>query len=197
MPHFVCGGDETCFMASDGNVTIIGDKEKQKHQKATADSRTSVTLYRLGNCAGDDGPTGFLPPGHRRKPAYTDEFLVKHGASPGSCIVMTKTGYMTEEAWVEMAPKMVTGIRAMPVVKDMPNWWVLKIIDGFGPHTSSEKAMQIYWDAKILLLKEEADSSHINQSYDQEVAKTDKRSMRGALSFLRSSSASVTKNVID
>ena len=59
---------------------------------------------------------------------------------------MTPTGYMTEEAWVEMAQGMADGIRKVAVVKGMPHWWVLKIIDGFGPHTSSEKAMQIYAD---------------------------------------------------
>jgi hypothetical protein len=82
-------------------------------------------------------------------------------------IVMTPTGYMTEEAWLEMAPGMSDGIRQMPVISSMPEWWCLKIIDGFGPHTSSEKAMQIYAEHKILLLKEEGDSSHVNQSYDQ------------------------------
>ena len=47
-----------------------------------------------------------------------------------------------------------------------------------------------------MLLKEEGDSSHVNQSYDQEVAKADKRSMRAALGFLRSS-GKITKSVID
>eukprot|EP00966_Prymnesium_polylepis_P329712 7385390-Prymnesium_polylepis.1 len=53
MDHFIFGGDETCLLASDGDVKIIGDKEKPKHQKATADSRTSITVYRSGNSAGN------------------------------------------------------------------------------------------------------------------------------------------------
>ena len=44
-------------------------------------------------------------------------------------------------------------------MRDNPNWWALKIIDGYGPHTSSCAAMQIYAQHKILLLKEEGDSS--------------------------------------
>jgi hypothetical protein len=80
---------------------------------------------------------------------------------------MTDTGYMTEAAWLEMAPAIADGIREMPVISDRSDWWVLKIIDGFGAHTSSAKAMEIYADRKILLLKEEGDSSHVNQSYDQ------------------------------
>lgn len=109
---------------------------------------------------------------------------------------MTPTGFMTEEAWVELAPKMADGIRSMDVIKQNPNWWVLKIVDGFGPHVSSVKAMEIYASRKILLLKEEGDASHVNQAYDQEVAKKDKVSMRQSLAHLRTIST-ITKNVVD
>ena len=137
MIHFVIGGDETCLLASDGSVKIIGDAEKRKHEINTGNSRTSITIYRTGSVAGATGPTGFLPPGVRRKTGYTDAFLERHGCAKGSTIVMTKTGYMAEEAWVEMAEATAAGIRAMPVICDNPDWWVVKIIDGFGPHTSS------------------------------------------------------------
>ena len=63
MHYFVIGGDESCLLASNGEVRIIGDKEKKKHEVKTADSRTSITLYRTGSAAGADGPTAFLPPG--------------------------------------------------------------------------------------------------------------------------------------
>ena len=56
MPHFVWGGDETGLQASNGDVKIIGDKEKKKHEVQSANSRTSVTLYRVGNTAGTTGP---------------------------------------------------------------------------------------------------------------------------------------------
>ena len=61
--HFFFGGDETCFLASNGDITIIGDKEKPKHDLPTGSSRTSTTVYRVGSAAGATGPTGFLPPG--------------------------------------------------------------------------------------------------------------------------------------
>ena len=61
--NFVLGGDETCFLASGGDVRILGDKKKKKHEKATANSRTSTTIYRVGSAAGMTGPTAFLPPG--------------------------------------------------------------------------------------------------------------------------------------
>ena len=63
MRYFMFGGDETCFLASNGEVKIVGDKQKLKHEVQTAGSRTSITVYRCGSAAGEDGPTGFLPPG--------------------------------------------------------------------------------------------------------------------------------------
>ena len=194
--HFVCGGDETCFLASAGDVKIIGDKAKPKHDLPTGSDRTSITVYRVGFACGATGPTAFLPAGQRRKAGYTDEFLVKSGAPPGSTIVMTPTGYMTEDAWLQMAPTIADGIRTMPLICEKPDWWVLKFIDGFGPHTSSEAAMQIYADKKIILVKEEGDSSHVCQAYDQKTAIDDKKSMRQALAYLRQSNKLV-KGTID
>jgi hypothetical protein len=193
---FIFGGDETCFLASNGDVSIIGDKKKPKHDVPTGSDRTSITVYRNGSSAGHTGPTAFLPAGQRRKTGYTDAFLVKHGAPKGSTIVMTPTGYMTEEAWLAMAPTIADGIREMPVICDRKDWWVLKVIDGFGPHTSSEKAMEVYAERKILLLKEEGDTSHVNQSYDQKVARDDKKSMRQSLAHLRQSNKLI-KGTID
>ena len=194
--HFVLGGDETCFLASAADVKIIGDKEKPKHDLPSGSSRTSTTIYRVGSTAGATGPTAFLPPGKHRKAGYTDAFLVKHGAPAGSTIVMTPTGYMTEDAWLEMAPSIAGGIRKLDIIKDMPHWWALKIIDGFGAHTSSEQAMEIYSEHKILLLKEDADTSHACQMYDQKVAIDDKKSMRQSLAYLRHSNKLV-KGTID
>ena len=182
--------------ASSSDVKIIGDKQKPKHDLPTGSSRTSATIYRLGSTAGATGPTAFLPAGKVRKHGYTDDFLINHGAPTGSLIVLTPTGYMTEEAWLEMAPSIAGGIRRVPVVVDKPDWWVLKFIDGFGPHTSSERAMEIYADHKILLLKEDGDTSHVCQLYDQKVAIDDKKSMRQSLAYLRQSNK-LTKGTID
>ena len=67
---------------------------------------------------------------------------------------MTDNGFMTEAAWVQLTPSMAAGVRSLPVVQQMPDWWTLKIVDSFGAHTSSLEAMQIYADSKILLVKE-------------------------------------------
>ena len=48
------------------------------------------------------------------------------------------------------------------------------MFDGFGPHTSSMSSMQMRFDNKILSLKEEGDSSHVNQASDKFLAVSDK-----------------------
>ena len=53
-------------------------------------------MYRTGSVAGSNRPTAFLLSGKRKHKAFTDDFLVKHGAAPGSTIAMTESGYMTE-----------------------------------------------------------------------------------------------------
>ena len=103
---------------------------------------------------------------------------------------------MTEESWLELSPLMSKGIRCMPFVQDNPQWWVLEILDGFGPHVSSLEAMKIREDHKILVLKEEGDSSHVNQAYDKFVALHDKSKKRECLSTL-SSAKCITKRVVD
>lgn len=42
---------------------LDGEKSRKKHEKTTNNSRISITMYRTGNAAGDNGPTAFLPPG--------------------------------------------------------------------------------------------------------------------------------------
>jgi hypothetical protein len=105
MDHFILGGDETCLLASDGTVRIIGDTEKRKHEKNLGSPGVSITMYRTGSAAGATGPTLFLPPGAKRKIGFNGDFLTRNDCAPGSTIVMTMTGYMAEEAWLEMAEK--------------------------------------------------------------------------------------------
>ena len=84
----------------------------------------------------------------------------------------------------------------MHFVHDNQQWWVLEILDGFGPHVSSLEAMKVREDHKILVLKEEGDSSHVNQAYDKCVALHDKSKRRKCLSTLRGAKY-ITKGVVD
>jgi hypothetical protein len=122
--------------------------------------------------------------------------LKKHGAKEGSTIVMTPTAFMTEEAWKRMTPSLVKGLRAMPIVEANPQWWMLEIFDGFGPHLSSLAAMEIRHENKILSMKEEGDSSHVNQAYDKFVAMSDKVHKRECLGMLRNAKH-INSGVID
>ena len=92
---------------------------------------------------------------------------------------MTENAYMTEEAWEGMAPSIVKGYRALPVVKDNPQWWMIEIFDGFGAHLTNLNALKQRAEAKILSIKEEGDSSSYNQAYDKHVAKSALTFMRG------------------
>jgi hypothetical protein len=194
--HFIIGGDETCLQASDAEAAVIGDRNKKKHEKKSADSRVSITMYRTGSIAGETGPTFFLLAGKHKRPGYDDSFLVNNGAAPGSSIIMTENAYMTDEAWDEIAPMAAKGIREMPVIRANPDWWVLEVFDGFGSHTSGLRAMKIRHSSKILSLKEEGDSSHVNQAYDKFVAKGDKATEMRTLSYLRSAKQ-LTRGVVD
>ncbi|KAL3901332.1 MAG: hypothetical protein SGPRY_012296 [Prymnesium sp.] len=57
--------------------------------------------------------------------------------------------------------------------------------------------MEIYQERKIILLKAERDTSHVNQAYDQSVAKNDKNSMGHQHLEYRRQSGKQRKRVID
>ena len=121
MEHFFLNGDETCLIAKDGKVTIVGDAEKKKHENNTDDSRVSITAFRTGTAGGTNGPTGFAMKGERMKAGYTQDFLLKFGAAVGSIFVMTPSAFMTEKAWGDMMDSILPGIRQMPFIRDHPN----------------------------------------------------------------------------
>jgi ribosomal protein L12E/L44/L45/RPP1/RPP2 len=197
MKHFILGTDEACLMAcATGGVKVLGDKAKKKHEKVLNDSRTSITIVRCASVSGNTGPTNFLLEGAKPKPGFTSAWLQRHGAAEGSSIVMTPSAFMTDSAWEEMSLERAKGIRAMPVIKKHPDFWVLEILDGFSSHHSSPKVLQIYYDHKILQAKEEGDTSQLCQLYDQEPAKCDKVSLRSGVDMLRQA-ASVTLGVVD
>jgi len=54
-------------------------------------------------------------------------------------------------------------------------------LDGFSSHLNVPSAMQVLYDHKILVVKEEGDASETNQAYDQSVAKQDKANIRHLL----------------
>jgi hypothetical protein len=92
---------------------------------------------------------------------------------------------MIDKAWEKVVPALALGIRQMPVIRDHPNWWVCTTLDGFGSHVSVHSALKIFHDHKIMIVKEEADTFLLNQSYDQHVATCDKINVRTFLDLIR------------
>ncbi len=112
--HFMLNLDETCMMASDGNLSVIADSSRKKQEKNSDDNRDSITIVRVGNAAGNAGPQIYLAKG-KALPHRQLKHLEKLGATKGSKVIMTPSAYMTDEAWAEAAPSIAEGIRKMPV----------------------------------------------------------------------------------
>ena len=81
---------------------------------------------------------------------------------------------MTDEAWLIIVPKLCKYIRQMRVIREHPVWLVLFSMSGYGYHVNVTKELEIFSAHKILVVKEEGDTYHVNQVYDQFVTKEDK-----------------------
>ena len=163
--HFVGNIDESCVMGNEGTIKVVGAADRKKHEKNMDDFRESITTVRCGNAAGNIGPLFVLAKGKKMNCASVAN-QIKEQAPPESKVLMTPNSYMTDETWLELSHSLGKGIRSMPVVKDHPDWWFLLCMDGYGSHVQPE-ALEILETYKIFVVKEEADSSHINQAYDQ------------------------------
>ncbi len=107
--------DETCVLASDGNLRVIADKTRKKQEKNNEDNRGSITIVRVGNAAGDAGPQVYLLKG-KSIPHKKLEDLERMGAPSGSKVIMMLNAYMTDVAWAEAALHLAGGIRKLPVM---------------------------------------------------------------------------------
>ena len=178
--YFTLNLDKTCMAGSEGELHIIGSKEKKKHEKNVADSRESITSVRVGSAGNVDGPRFYLAKGKEIEMSAFKDFTKHFPAPEGSRVIMTPNAYMTDDAWVELVPFLCRGIRAMERIKDHPDLWVVLSLDGFGSHLVPE-SLVVFNEHKILVVKEEADTSQVSQAYDQVVARADKRKFRELL----------------
>ena len=60
----------------------------------------------------------------------------------------------------------------MPFISDNYQWHVIDIFDGFGAHLCNHESLLMSLDENIISLKEEVESSSINQAYDKQVARS-------------------------
>ena len=76
--------DESCFLCNEGELKIIGDNDKPRHDKNCSDSRFSITVLRVGSAAGVNGPVIFLAKGTKVHPRMRGNNLVnKYGLPEG------------------------------------------------------------------------------------------------------------------
>ena len=185
--HFIYGGDETCMKACENGFTkVIGINNQNKYRRKYQDSRVSIMMYRTVSVSGVTGTTIFLFEGKKRHGNYSDKLLLTNGDGIGSKIIMTPTDFMTEEAGENTTPKIIKGLRNTdPIIKANPQWWMTEVFNGFGPHMSLFKAMQMRAHNKIVCVKEEGDSSHLNHAYNKYVATQDKATNKESLGKLR------------
>ena len=105
---------------------------------------------------------------------------------------MTENAYMTDEAWLQASEAIVRGYRSLPYIAENKDWVMLELLDGFKSHENVLAAHQLRYDNKIMSLKEESNTSHVNQGYDQLTAKTDKKNAADSLFEQRKVVKSVT-----
>ena len=146
---------------------------------SSAELSNSVTTLRTGFASGETGPFFFLAKGVSMKGRNKFKNLEKHfGAPSNSEVIMTENAYMTDEAYLTIVPKLCEGISKMKIIRDHPDWWIGITLDGFGSHVNVTETHRIFAKHKILIVKEEGYTSHINQPYDANVALSDKKIQR-------------------
>ena len=93
------------------------------------------------------------------------EYLMRYGTSICSKIIANGNVFMTIKTQDQIIPDIIEDYQNINKhTKATPEWQILKIIDGFGEHHSSKKAMQLQDDTKVLTVKEETELSHILSS---------------------------------
>jgi hypothetical protein len=146
------------------------------------DCQASITVLQAGASGGFSGHWIFLAAEKKCQALRSTDG--KPGVPPNSKFYMTPLAYMTDSVYAEIAPQLADGIQKMPHICEHPEWWVVVCLDGFGSLVNVHMAQEAFFQRKIMILKEEGDTSHVNEAYDQSVAKNDKAGMRANLDLI-------------
>ena len=65
--HFQFNFDETSLLCNEGELKVLGRKDKPRHEKNCSDSRFSISVLRVGSEAGVNGPMVFRAKGGGKK----------------------------------------------------------------------------------------------------------------------------------
>jgi hypothetical protein len=66
-------------------------------------------------------------------------------------------------------------------MKENKDWYITELLDGFKSNENVLKAHKICADQLIISLKEESNSSQVNQGYDQPTVNNDKKNAAESL----------------
>ena len=103
---------------------------------------------------------------------YTDDYLTTNGAAPFSKIIMTENAFLTDEAWLQIVPSLIKGLRlkvkeaAFKFGIDKATASKLTIgltFDGFKSHVKNLRELVMFAENNIMCAVEGRDSSEINQ----------------------------------
>ena len=68
--------DETSFLCNEGEIKVLGSKDKPRHDKNFSDSRFSIIVLCVGSAAGVNGPVIFMAKGVKVHPRLIGTNLV-------------------------------------------------------------------------------------------------------------------------
>ena len=109
--------DGTSFLCNEGNLKVLGSKDKPRHDKKCSDSRFSITVLQVGSAEGVNGPVIFLTKGTKVQPSIRGTNLVtRYVLSEGSCVIPDKAAYVDDETWEKVVKVLAPGIRKMKVI---------------------------------------------------------------------------------
>ena len=94
--------DESCMMACDGIIHVLGSAAKKKHEKNIGDCRVSITVVCVGLAAGDGGGRIYLSKGNTLEQNTFKKFgrgeHDHHPAPDGTFVEMTPNAYMIDKS---------------------------------------------------------------------------------------------------
>ena len=191
---FVTGNaDKSRFCSSQGNVKTIGSAKQKKHKKSKNDFCDGITVLNNGTTVGTVGPSFFSIKGKKKIVLPTLRTIIDKYTLKYSDYKTTPSGYITTKAWDKICESLSKDIRNLPEVNNHPDWWLCLCLDGFKSHLSPYIRM-IFAKYKILVCKEERESSQTNQAYDQNVTKCKKILVGEALQILKTKGKSISLN---
>ena len=170
--YFIVNLYESCLMSANGKIYVVSSSGKNKNDKISDDCRESITTVRSGFTSGQQGAYFFLSK-VKNLDRYKFKNLHKFFKAPeGSEVVMDPNAFMNDEAWLEIITKLCKSIWRQEIIRDHPDWWVLLSLDGLTSHVNVLNSQEIFAELKIMVIKEEGDTSHVCQAYDKQVALT-------------------------